>query len=65
MSEFIVRAEETDLFFLFKDFEELTRSKNCVWYKPEDDGIYGQCQAIFGSYVTVENRHYCAWAKKK
>lgn len=39
MPEFIIRAEETDLFFLFKDYKELIRCKDCKFSSPNK--VYG------------------------
>lgn len=58
MPEFIIRAEETDLFFLFKNYEELVRCKNCKWYFSEDK----ECGL---SYIDIDDDGYCSYAERK
>ena len=55
MPDFIVRAEETDLFFLFKNYEPLVRCKDC---KHETDH---DCPINWGK--TGED--FCSFAERK
>ena len=59
MSEFIVRAEETDLFFLFKDYKELIRCKDC---KHSQGGGYPHCDRV--TWWNSEN-DFCSRAERK
>lgn len=56
MSEFIVRAEETDLFFLFKDFKELTRCKDCA------KRTFTKCPMAIGRQSDYD---FCSRAERK
>lgn len=63
MSEFIIRAEESDLFFLFKDFELLTRCKDCKKYKPcMTVTEYNFCSM---TGALVDGHDFCSWAERK
>lgn len=58
MPEFIIRAEETDLFFLFKDYKELIRCKDCKYHNK-----YSECE-IWELYETADT-DYCSNGEKK
>lgn len=67
MSEFIVRAEETDLFFLFKDFKELIRCKDCKFSMSGIDKYNEQyilCQLHERSYGVTDDG-FCSWAERE
>lgn len=58
MSEFIIRAEETDLFFLFKNYEELVRCKDCK-LRGDIDCPIKMCMYKMDDYF------YCPYGEKK
>lgn len=66
MPEFIIRAEETDLFFLFKDYKELVRCKDCRFSVDEygDGDCYCRTKREVLRYIGDWN-HYCGWGEKK
>ena len=58
MPYFIVRAEETDLFFLFQDYKELIRCKECKHHNE-----YGECE-IWECCGTFDT-DYCSNGERK
>lgn len=69
MSEFIVRAEETDLFFLFNDFKELIRCKDCKYYREDGDCWHkwdNDGRMYYQSVINEPNPDdYCSRAERK
>lgn len=63
MSEFIVRAEESDLFFLFKDFKELTRCRDCKKYVQGMTVTEWYFCSMTGALV--DGQDFCSWAERK
>ena len=64
MPDFIVRAEETDLFFLFKNYVPLIRCKDCKWFVHDTD-CYGDCSNEGGAKEFVYTNDYCSRAERK
>lgn len=56
MPEFIIRAEETDLFFLFKDYKELIRCKDCKHFDKDEFCDIWEVYRTNESYCDIAER---------